>query len=130
MAERIILNPSTSSQNVVNRKELEKMTKLTMRQLTKQLLDVSGPYSRNDFILQDVNALYSGTNTDIVNGRKAAKQEFTRDGIKTLKAVDYASPIQRYLKEEVLTWVGERIDTMCHDGTTTSMLFTASFLMY
>lgn len=126
--EKLVLNPSTSALNVVDRDNLDKVLKMTLKQLVMKLLQVSGPFAKNAFILHNTKALVAGSSIEVSGNRKI--QEFTKDGIGTLEQIEYASPIQRYIKDEVLTWVGQRVDAMCHDGTTTSMLFTASFLMY
>lgn len=128
--EKIILNPTTNVQNVVNRAELTKVIKMTLQQLGGQLLDVSGPFARNAFILNNTDSIMSGMNATVVNAKLGERKQFTRDGIKTIEAIEYASPIQRYIKDEVLVWIGRRIDAVCRDGTTTAMLFTASFLVY
>ena len=52
---------------------------------------------------------------------------FTRDGIKTLTAVEFMSPLQKYI-QELLTYIGGRVDDKAKDGTTTSMLFAAKLI--
>ena len=126
--EKLVLNPTTSALNVVDQKDLDKVIQMTLKQLVTKLLQISGPFAKNAFILHNTKALLSGSSIEVSGNRKI--QAFTKDGIGTLEQIEYTSPIQRYIKDEVLTWIGQRVDAMCHDGTTTSMLFTASFLMY
>lgn len=123
---RIILNDSHNLQNVVSDQDLRDITITTLGQLAKQLLSISGPYSRNGFILFNSSTLNDGMNTDI--GGNGALEIFTRDGIHCLSNISYMSPIQRYIKDQLLAFMGRRIDASCGDGTTTSMIFTASFV--
>lgn len=52
---------------------------------------------------------------------------FTRDGIGILKAMEFASPLERYIKE-LLTYIGSRVDSTAKDGTTTAMMFAAKYI--
>lgn len=52
---------------------------------------------------------------------------FTRDGIRILSAVEFMSPLERYIKD-LITYIGQRVDVAAKDGTTTSMLFSALLL--
>lgn len=54
---------------------------------------------------------------------------FTRDGIGILAAVEFMSPLERYIKN-LIGYVGARVDSAVHDGTTTSMLFSALFMKH
>ena len=67
----------------------------------------------------------------LVNGASAGikfePNVFTRDGIDILSAIEFFSPLEDYIKQ-LLTYIGERVDSIAKDGTTTSMLFSALFL--
>lgn len=128
---KVILNPDTTATNMVKDADIRTVTEMTLKESVKQLLGVSGPYSRNSFILKNTELIASELSSAGSNvfGKHATQQEFTRDGIRTLQKTEYASIIQRYVRDELLTWMGKRIDASCHDGTTSSMIFTASFLM-
>jgi len=52
---------------------------------------------------------------------------FTKDGIDILNAIEYISPIQNYIKS-IVGYVGTRVDSVAHDGTTTSMILTAMLI--
>ena len=125
----IVMNPENNVQNVVGQSDLRNVIRVTLTQLTNQLLDISGPYSRNAFIMKDIMKLTEGMNVNTI-GRSTKNTIFTRDGRTTLKHIGYNSPLQRYIKDDVIDFMGERIDANCKDGTTTSMLFTAAFLLY
>ena len=52
---------------------------------------------------------------------------FTRDGARVLGSVEFMSPLEKFI-QEMLVYVGTRVDSHAKDGTTTSMLVTADFL--
>lgn len=54
---------------------------------------------------------------------------FTRDGISILKFMEFASPMEKYIKN-LLTYIGDRIDFVAKDGTTTSMLTAARVIRH
>jgi hypothetical protein len=54
---------------------------------------------------------------------------FTKDGIHILNNVEFVSPIQTYIKE-LITYIGTRVDSIAHDGTTSSMLLASHLLKY
>ena len=52
---------------------------------------------------------------------------FTRDGIRILSAVEFMSPLEKYIKD-MIAYVGGRVDSNAKDGTTSAMLFASVFL--
>lgn len=54
---------------------------------------------------------------------------FTRDGISILKFMEFASPLEKYIKN-LLTYIGDRVDFVAKDGTTTSMLTAARVIRH
>ena len=52
---------------------------------------------------------------------------FTRDGISIMKSLQFVSPLEMTIKD-LLVYVGERIDNVARDGTTSSMYIAANFL--
>lgn len=55
--------------------------------------------------------------------------EFTKDGITIMQACRSTTPQSEFVKR-ILTFVGQRVDSICHDGTTTSMMFFAECIRY
>lgn len=47
---------------------------------------------------------------------------FTKDGINIVKSIEFVSPIQKHI-QELIAYIGSRVDSLSHDGTTTSMMF-------
>lgn len=126
---RVILNSDEDLKNVVSKDDLADITTKTLSELVQQLLSISGPQSRNSFILYNNTTLNDGFNTDIT-GNGSGVETFTRDGIHCLSNISYLSTIQRYIKDKLLAFMGRRVDACCGDGTTSSMIFTASFVVY
>lgn len=60
-------------------------------------------------------------------GKNAEIDEFTKDGITIMEWMRPASPGALFMKR-MLTFVGHRVDSICHDGTTTSMMLFASLV--
>lgn len=53
--------------------------------------------------------------------------EFTRDGIRILRSLDFYAPIENYIKN-FIAYIGTNVDHIAKDGTTTSMLFAAKMI--
>lgn len=60
-------------------------------------------------------------------GKNAEIDEFTKDGITIMEWMRPSSPGALFMKR-MLTFVGHRVDAICHDGTTTSMMLFASLV--
>ena len=73
-----------------------------------------GPFAKNAVIWTSIG---QGTEVD----------DYTKDGITIAKQISTADPCVEYILRTV-RHVGSRVDNVCHDGTTTSMLFIASLI--
>lgn len=60
-------------------------------------------------------------------GSDGAVDEYTKDGISIANLLATDSWGVQFLLRSV-RYIGERVDRVCHDGTTTSMLFTAALI--
>lgn len=60
-------------------------------------------------------------------GRDTELDEFTKDGITIMDYFMTNTPEGSFIKR-LLTFVGNRVDSVCHDGTTTSMMLFASLV--
>lgn len=58
-------------------------------------------------------------------GNGVELDEFTKDGITIMKSCKTTTSQSEFIKR-LLTFVGQRVDSICHDGTTTSMMFLAA----
>ena len=95
----------------------------TLDKFIEQLTHVCGPFARNALIIN------SDPTEGSAIGSEFDMRVFLRDGKHILKNTECISPIQQYLKTAIL-YVGSRVDSICKDGTTTSMLFACHLLKY
>ena len=122
----LILNAAKDIKNSVNEKDVEEITRTTLSQVLDTLLEISGPYAKNTFILGNAFQQHKLSNAKSVGNIEV--KAFTKDGRNILAQLDYASPIQKYIKDDIVTHIGRCIDDKCGDGTTTSMIFATSFV--
>lgn len=122
----LILNAAKNIKNSVNNENLEEVSRLTLNQILDNLLEISGPFARNAFILG--NAFERGKLSNAVSVGNLSVKAFTKDGRNVLAQIDYASPIQKYIKDDIVAHVGKCIDDKCGDGTTSAMIFASSFV--
>ena len=84
----------------------------TCNHIARILIDHCGPYATDALIIQD------NTGNNLKDTYYAT---FTKDGIGIVRAIEFASPIQKQI-QNLIAYVGGRVDTLSHDGTTTAML--------
>lgn len=67
----------------------------------------------------------------IPNSLSSADTEptFTKDGINIVRALEFANPLQTYIKR-ILAYMGSRIESAGGDGTTSAMIICATALRY
>lgn len=127
MAEgTLILNAAKDIKNSVSGEDLENITRTTLSQILNTLLNISGPYAKNEFILGNAFS-HNKLSNDISVGNISVKA-FVKDGKTILEQMDYASPIQKYIKDDLVKHIGQCVDHKCGDGTTTAMIFATSFI--
>ena len=113
---RVIANSNYDITNVVPIRQEAKRICTTLDHCFSVLAQHCGP--RSDYaMLVDNNSI----------GLDFQPNVFTRDGIGVLQAMEFASPLERYIKE-LLTYVGKRVDSAAKDGTTTAMMYSAYLL--
>lgn len=86
-----------------------------------QLRSVCGPSSRYSLLITP--DMFSGTQAGSVHDARA----FLKDGRYLIQHSEYLSPLENYLKSMIL-YIGTSIDNICHDGTTTAMLYACHLL--
>ena len=109
-----ILDSNLSKTNKISSDQLFNIFDQTLDIINETLLSSYGKYSLNSLIV------YDGINSVPV---------FTTDGIHKLKSLEFISPIQTYLSDNI-RYIGECIEKFARDGTTTGMLFTSLNLKY
>jgi hypothetical protein len=85
----------------------------TCQQIYDLLSDHCGPHATDAMIIAD---------TDGRNLKDPHYAIFTKDGINIVRSIQFASPIQRNI-QNLVTYIGTRVDSLSHDGTTTAMMF-------
>lgn len=114
-AARRVVNKNTGITNILDVETSNEQIVKTLDRCADILRDHCGPQSGYAMILDE--AMRGAFNPTL----------FTRDGINILSAVEFMSPMECYI-QDMLTYIGSRVDNIAKDGTTTSMLFSALFL--
>ena len=115
-AAKLVVNTNMGLTNVVSITDSMTIINKTLETCMSILFGHCGPFARYSMLLNGFTA-----------GENFEPSVFTRDGIRVLSAVEFVSPIERYI-QELLTYIGGRVDNYAKDGTTTSMLIAASFI--
>ena len=113
---RLVVNTNLGLTNVVDIIDSKDIITSTLNKCISILMDHCGPLARYAMLINGYTA-----------GEKFEPSVFTRDGIRILSAVEFVSPIERYI-QDLLTYIGGRVDNYAKDGTTTSMLISAIFI--
>ena len=113
---KLVVNTNLGLTNVISINDSEKIILETLETCRNILFSHCGPHARYAMLLNGYTA-----------GEKFEPSVFTRDGIRLLSAVEFVSPIERYI-QDLITYIGGRVDSFAKDGTTTSMLITAKFI--
>jgi len=90
----------------------------TCEHIQKVLSDHCGPYASDALLIQ---------NNDGKNLKDPHYAIFTKDGINIVRSIEFVSPIQKHI-QNLIAYVGSRVDSKSHDGTTTAMLFFTTLL--
>lgn len=113
---KLVINTNLGLTNVIGIDDSEDIIHETLETCRNILFSHCGPHARYAMLLNGYTA-----------GEKFEPSVFTRDGIRLLSAVEFVSPIERYI-QDLITYIGGRVDNFAKDGTTTSMLITAKFI--
>lgn len=58
-----------------------------------------------------------------------AKTKFTKDGINIVRAIEFTSPQEDWIRKTV-AFIGERVEASVGDGTTSAMMFTCAMMKH
>jgi len=114
---RIILNANEGITNSISNNDLYTVILNTVSEIKKILLDHCGPFATNAMIIFEQGMGRGNPNI------------FTKDGINILDSMEFVSPVQAYIKN-LISHIGSRVDSVAHDGTTTSMLIACNIIEY
>lgn len=116
MSARAVINSAYDITNVVPIEQERDRILRTAQRCYDILREHYGPHSDYAMLID---------NSSI--GLEFRPNVFTRDGIGILKATEFASPLERYIKD-LITYIGLRVDTAAKDGTTTAMMVAAKLI--
>lgn len=107
---RPIVNANINVTNVIEAGDIYSVMLDTFLDIVRILSDHCGPYGKFAMITSATNRL--------------AEPVFTKDGIGIVRALEYMSVMQEYVRT-TLAYMGSRIETAAGDGTTSSMIICA-----
>lgn len=114
MLDRVGINAGNGMRNTIDDIEYYKLVRDTCAMIYTLLAEHCGPYATDALIITD--------NPNSLKDKHYAI--FTKDGINIVRSIEFVSPIQKHI-QSLIAYIGERVDSLSHDGTTTSMmLFT------
>lgn len=122
--QRFVLDGSLGITNFVNKDKFYDTMEDAVDSFIRQLINVCGPFSRYSLLLR-----VDTRRTSDAHGSEYDNRAFIKDGRYLTMFSEYVSPVQNYIKSMIL-YIGTQIDNICHDGTTTSMLFSCYMLKF
>lgn len=112
-SNKFIVNAHIGKTNVIDNDNINKILYHTFDTIGDVLSNHCGPYGRFAMIPDPNNPLSEPT--------------FTKDGINIIKAMEFVSPMERYIKDTV-AYIGNRVEKAGGDGTTSSMIIAVEVL--
>lgn len=112
---RPIINANIGVTNRVEADDIKSIMMNTFDDIASVLSDHCGPYGQFAMIVNPSN--------------KVAEPVFTKDGIGIVRAMEYMSPMQEFVRT-TLAYIGSRVETAAGDGTTSSMIICATGLKH
>lgn len=112
--QRRILNANKGVANVIEQDVINTDLKRVANNLFQVLKHHYGPYSG-----------FAG----IDDGQPLNETQFTKDGIGIVRAIEYASPQEEWVKKTI-AYIGTRMEASVGDGTTSAMMFTCAMLRH
>ena len=108
-APRAILNANRGISNVIEQKVINTDLRRVSDNIFNVLKHHYGPYS--GFAAKD-------------DGQPLNETIFTKDGIGIIRAIQYASPQEEWVRKTI-AYIGSRMESSVGDGTTSAMMFTS-----
>ena len=111
---KAVLNANTGILNVVPSKAIRNDLQAVADRIFNILKDHYGPFSGF---------------AAIESGEVMAETKYTKDGIEIVRALEFASPQEDWVKKTV-AYIGNSMETTVGDGTTSSMMFTCAMIRH
>lgn len=112
---RPIVNANIGVTNILESGDIYSVMLDTFTDIVRVLSDHCGPYGKFAMITSATN--------------RVAEPVFTKDGINIVRAIEYMSVMQEYVRN-TLAYMGSRVETAAGDGTTSSMIICAEGLYW
>ena len=106
----VMVDDNVGLTNRVEKRSIDTVLTDTFKDIANVLMDHCGPYGQFAMLAK--------------TGAQVAEPVFTKDGIGIVRAMEYASPIQEFIRN-TMAYMGSRIETAAGDGTTSSMVLLA-----
>ena len=119
MSERTQILEGFGSNNTINDVEYYTLIRDTARYIYSVLADHCGPYASDALVIQENPS----------NMKDKHYAIFTKDGINIVRSIEFISPIQKHI-QYLVEYIGLRVESLSHDGTTTSMMLFTKLLEY
>lgn len=121
------VKPMLGKKNVLTSKEFRPVIYRTIDELVQILTHSYGRTARFSMVLTpETGEFLSDRQVTATTNRL---QVYSKDGAQLTQSIQYANSIQTYI-QSILVYIGQRVDSACGDGTTTSMLYAGLFLKY
>mgnify|MGYP000153247415 CR=1 FL=1 len=105
---RAIINANIGVTNIANNDVVEQSSEVTLTTIEQTLGGHSGPYGRFAMIINP----------------NLNEPKFTKDGLNIIDAMEFMAPMDVFTKD-LIRYIGHRIEALCGDGTTSSMIIAA-----
>ena len=107
----VMVDDNVGLTNRVEKQSIDTVLTDTFKDIAEVLMGHCGPYGQFAMLARA--------------GAQVAEPVFTKDGIGIVRAMQYASPIQEFIRN-TMAYMGSRIETAAGDGTTSSMVLLAN----
>ena len=107
----VMVDDNIGISNRVEKESIDTVLTDTFKDIANVLMDHCGPYGQFAMLAK--------------TGVQVAEPVFTKDGIGIVRAMQYASPVQEFIRN-TMAYMGSRIETAAGDGTTSSMVLLAN----
>lgn len=106
----VMVDDNVGLTNRVEKQNIDTILTDTFKDIASVLMGHCGPYGQFAMLAR--------------TGAQVAEPVFTKDGIGIVRSMQYASPIQEFIRN-TMAYMGSRIETAAGDGTTSSMVLLA-----
>jgi chaperonin GroEL (HSP60 family) len=111
--------------NVLSKEQFVPIIEQTVDEILELLKHSCGRNSRYGLVISPETNQFMDLGSVTVTSNKL--NIFSKDGAHLTQSLQYGNALQSYI-QNLLVYIGDRVDSACGDGTTTSMIFAGEFL--